>query len=171
MNLAIAARLGVRPTFVLQALGLSLLIAASAHVSVPFWPVPMTMQTLAVFSIAGIVGARLGVAAMLAVLLEGAVGLPVFASGVGVAVLVGPTAGYLVGMVLAAFLIGRATSALGQAGAIVLSTAVVYAFGAAWLARFVGGDKALALGVLPFLLGDVVKGLLAWMLVRLFARD
>ncbi len=150
--------------FAAKAIGLSLIIAVSAHVSVPFWPVPMTLQTCAVMTIAALFGHRLGVAAMLAYLAEGAVGLPVFASGIGASVLVGPTAGYLAGMLAAAAIVGRATGHLATLGALLLGTVVIYAMGAGWLSLFVGVERAWALGVLPFLLGDTAKGALAWAL-------
>lgn len=158
------------PVFVVQALGLSVLIAASAHVSVPFWPVPMTLQTLAVMTIAGLFGARLGVAAMLAVLAEGALGLPVFAGGTGIAVLAGPTAGYLAGMVAAAAIVGAARGPWQRAGAIVVATAVIYGTGVAWLSGFVGLDRAIAAGVVPFLAGDAAKGALAWAIAAVVRR-
>ena len=163
MNAAIS-RPSAIPLFVAQAVGLSAVIAVSAHVSVPFWPVPMTLQTLAVMGIATLCGARLGVAAMLAVLVEGAFGLPVFASGGGVATLVGPTAGYLIGMLFAAGIVGRARSGWGRAGAIVGSTLLIYGLGAAWLAGFVGPSKAVELGVVPFLIDDAAKGAMVWAL-------
>jgi biotin transport system substrate-specific component len=150
--------------FVLPAIGLSLIIAASAHITVPFWPVPMTLQTGAVMAIAAVFGARLAAAAMLAYLLEGALGLPVFAAGIGAGVLVGPTAGYLAGMLLSTVLVGLARGPWLRAGAILLATALIYLLGAVWLSRFVGLDRAIALGVLPFLAGDAVKGALAWAL-------
>lgn len=156
--------------FVLATLALSLVIAASAQIRVPFWPVPMTLQTMAVMAIAGTFGWRLGVAAVLAYIAEGAAGLPVFATGAGPAVLVGPTAGYLVGMVAAAGIVGAARGPWVRAGAIVLATAVIYGLGVAWLASFVGLEKAVAVGVVPFLLGDAVKGVLAWAIALKF-RD
>lgn len=148
--------------FMLATLALSLVIAASAQVRVPFWPVPMTLQTMAVMAIAGGFGWRLGVAATLAYIAEGAAGLPVFATGAGPAVLIGPTAGYLVGMVAAAGIVGVAQGPWMRAGAIVLATAVIYGLGVVWLASFIGFEKAVAVGVVPFLLGDAVKGALAW---------
>ena len=156
--------------FAAQALGLSLIIAASAHIRVPFAPVPMTMQTGAVMAIAAICGWRLGLAAMAAYLIEGALGLPVFAAGIGLPVLAGPTAGYLVGMAAAAVIVGSVRGSWRQALAIVVATAVIYAFGVAWLSHFVGFDRAVALGLLPFLVGDAFKGALAWTLARVLAR-
>jgi biotin transport system substrate-specific component len=147
-------------------LSLTLLLALSAHVQVPFWPVPMTLQTLAVLTIAGVFGARVAGSAVLAYLIEGAFGLPVFAGGAGIAYLAGPTGGYLAGMLLASLLVGelvrRARGGVVATGAAMLAGIVlVYALGAAWLAGFVGIDKALALGVVPFLVGDAVKTALA----------
>ena len=164
MSVAQTARASSAPMFAAQAIGLSLIITASAHVSVPFWPVPMTLQTFAVMAIAGVCGTRLGFAAMLAYLLQGAIGLPVFATGAGLGVLVGPTAGYLMGMLAATLIVGSARGAWSRACAILLSTAVIYFAGATWLATFVGLDKAVSAGVLPFLAGDAVKGALAWAL-------
>ena len=156
--------------FIGKALALSALIALSAHVKVPFWPVPMTLQTMAVMGIAGLFGAQLGVAAMLAYLVEGAFGLPVFASGVGVQVLAGPTAGYLVGMIAAAWIVGSARGGWMRAAAILVGTAVIYAFGVAWLSTMIGVQKAFTAGMLPFLLGDAVKGGLVWAAAALRRR-
>jgi len=168
MPQTLAALRSRAPVLLLQALGLSLVIAASARINVPFWPVPMTLQTCAVLSIAGMFGARIGVAAVLAYLLEGAVGLPVFAAG-GPATLVGPTAGYLLGFVAAAALVGSVRGALPRAAAMLAATALIYTIGASWLARFVGIDQAIQIGVVPFLLGDAAKAALAWSLSGLFA--
>ncbi|HET9019493.1 MAG TPA: biotin transporter BioY [Acetobacteraceae bacterium] len=161
------ARIGL---VVIWSLGLSLLLALSARVSVPFWPVPMTLQTLAVLTIAGLAGPRIATAAMLAYLAEGAMGLPVFAGtpahGLGLAYLAGPTGGYLVGMLAAAAVVGvlarrAAGRPLALVGAMTLGSVLVYAAGAAWLAAYVGVGRALALGVVPFLAGDAVKTALA----------
>ena len=84
----------------------TLLLAVSSKVQVPFWPVPMTMQTFIVFIIGMTYGWRLSLFALLAYLFEGAIGLPVFATGGGIAYLIGPTAGYLYGMIVAAVVMG-----------------------------------------------------------------
>ena len=170
MSVALSLPRSALVTFVAKTLALSAVIALAAHVQVPFWPVPMTLQTMAVMGIAGLFGAELGVAAMLAYLVEGAAGLPVFASGFGPAVLVGPTAGYLVGMVAAAALVGMARSHLTRALALLAGTAVIYAFGVAWLSTFVGFEKAAAVGVVPFLFGDAAKAALIWALCALRRR-
>lgn len=157
--------------FVVHALGLSLLIAASAHINVPFWPVPMTLQTFAVVLIAATAGTSLGLAAMVAYLIEGALGLPVFASGVGAAVLVGPTAGYFAGMVAAMVIVGTARGGVQTAIGMLAATCMIYLAGAVWLAQFVGIDRAIAMGVMPFLLGDLVKMALAWTVARVALRS
>ena len=87
-------------------LSATLLLAVSSKIQVPFWPVPMTMQTFVVFIIGMSYGWRLSLFTLLAYLFEGAIGLPVFATGGGIAYLMGPTAGYLYGMLMAAVMIG-----------------------------------------------------------------
>jgi biotin transport system substrate-specific component len=143
----------------------SLLLWASAKVQVPFYPVPMTMQTAVVFLLGIAYGPRLAVATVLLYLAEGAAGLPVFAGtpekGIGLPYMLGPTGGYLAGFVAAAaitgWVAGRARHWLAIGLGVLAATAAIYLLGAAWLATFVGAGKALALGVAPFLLGDAVK--------------
>ncbi len=142
-----------------------LLLTVSAKVQVPFWPVPVTLQTMVVFLLGIAYGPRLAVATVLLYLAEGAAGLPVFAGtpakGIGLAYMVGPTGGYLAGFVAAAAIAGltaeRSRGMLGTALGIALATAAIYLLGAGWLATFVGPEKAVGLGVAPFLLGDLVK--------------
>ncbi|MGP9805103.1 biotin transporter BioY [Paracoccus sp. NSM] len=162
---------------VATAFGLAALITLAAKVQVPFWPVPMTLHTLAVVAIAALAGPRLAVGAMLAYLGMGAAGLPVFSGtperGLGLAYMVGPTGGYLAGYLLAAGLIGwlaQGAGLLRQGLAMLAGLAVVYALGAAWLALFVPADKVLAAGILPFVAGDLVKILSALMIVALWTR-
>lgn len=160
----------------------SLLLTVSAKIQVPFWPVPMTMQTYAVILLGAALGWRLGTASVLAYLAQGAVGLPVFAAGGGLAYFVGPTGGYLVGFAVAALLVGllaargwdrRLPTALLM---MALGTAVILALGVAWLSVFLGSfDKAVAAGLTPFLAGAVFKTALAaltaplaWKLVQRF---
>ena len=143
------------------------LLAISAQISVPMWTVPMTMQTFAVVLIGAAYGWRLGGATVALYLAEGAMGLPVFANAGSVASLVGPTAGYLVSFVAAAALVG----ALVEKGwgrsltkttlAMTIGTAVIFAGGVAWLSTFTGVEKALVVGMYPFLVGAVVKIALA----------
>ncbi|GGE18642.1 biotin transporter BioY [Aureimonas endophytica] len=153
----------------------SLLLYASAKTAVPFWPVKMSMQTLAVVLIGATYGSRLGVATLLAYLAEGALGLPVFQGtperGIGLAYMMGPTGGYLLGFVLAAALIGfvvergYARSLPAIALAALAAHAVIDGFGVAWLSVLFGFEKAVAVGLLPFLLGDLLKAALATALI------
>jgi len=148
----------------------SLVVALSAQISVPlpFSPVPVTGQTFGVLLVGALLGSRSGALSLLVYLGEGALGLPVFAGGTGGLVrLAGPTGGYLLGFVAAAFLVGwlcergwdrRLPTA---AMAMLLGNAIIYLFGLPWLAHFVGSDKTLALGLLPFIPGDLSKLILA----------
>ena len=152
----------------------SLLLAVSAQFKIPLYPVPATGQTLVVLLIGMTYGPRLGGITIAAYLFEGALGLPVFAGGAaGVAVLMGPTAGYLFGFLLAAIAIGYlAERGMGRTvvstiAAMVIGNCVVYLCGALWLANFVGFGQAIVVGVLPFLYGDALKlvvaaGLMPW---------
>ena len=145
----------------------SLLLTLSAKIQVPFYPVPMTLQTLVVLLIGVSFGWRMGFATVLAYLAQGATGLPVFAGtpekGLGLLYMAGPTGGYLVGFALAAGLTGWLAergldrSVIGTAIAMIAGNLVIYVFGLAWLANFVGFEKAVTLGVIPFLFGDLVK--------------
>lgn len=147
-------------------LGGSFFIALSAQIAIPlpFSPVPITGQTFAVLVAGMLLGRWRGTAAVLAYLAEGFLGLPVFAGGAaGIAKIAGATGGYLVSFVPAAFLVGY----LAEKGwgrkifttflAMILGNVIIFGFGALWLARFVGPDQALSMGILPFLAGDVVK--------------
>lgn len=163
---------------VLLALIGSALVAISAQIQVPMYPVPMTMQPFAVIVIGAAYGARLGFATLLLYIAEGALGLPVFAGMKGGAVhLAGPTAGYIFGFALAAGAIGWLAerrwdrSILATIAAMTLGMVLIYAPGIAWLAHWIGAAKGLALGpatqaalatgALPFLIGDAVKIALA----------
>ena len=153
----------------LLALFASLMMWASAKVQVPFWPVPITMQTALVLLVGAFYGPRLGATAMALYLAEGAAGLPVFAGtperGIGLAYMAGPTAGYLVGFVLAAALVGwgltRTRRPLAILGVMLLGAVVIDAAGLAWLSALLGPAKAVRLGLLPFAIGDGLKVLLA----------
>jgi biotin transport system substrate-specific component len=173
-----AARvLVVRPALLkiaLVAAGVSVL-TASAWISVPFYPVPMTMQTMAVLLVGGLLGPKLGAAAVAGYVALGLAGAPVFHNGLaGPAVLAGPTGGYLVGFLPAVVLMGLAArrslvSAPGGsgplrglatlAGGAFLAEIAIYVLGVPWLALFAGLDlgAAIAAGVVPFLLGDLMK--------------
>jgi biotin transport system substrate-specific component len=152
-------------------------------VQVPFWPVPMTMQTLVVLMIGAAYGAKLGTATVALYLFEGALGLPVFAGtperGVGLAYMAGPTGGFLAGFLAAAFVTGWLAERgwdrpLWRVVALMtLGHLVIFAFGLAHLAFLLGPAKAWSAGVLPFVAGTVVKTALAaallqaaWSMVR-----
>ncbi|MDJ0387620.1 biotin transporter BioY [Roseomonas sp. E05] len=160
----------------LQLAGFALLgsaaLAASAQITLPMWPVPATMQTLVVLLLGALGGSRVGAAAVLAYLLEGALGLPVFAGGsAGPAVLMGPTAGFLLGFIAAAALAGLARGTLARQ-ALVLTAAHLLLFvpGVLWLAQFTGLEKAGMVGFVLFIPGTVVKTALALATLRALRR-
>jgi biotin transport system substrate-specific component len=142
----------------------SIALAVSAKIQVPFWPVPATMQSLVVLLIGAAYGARLGAATVLLYLTEGLAGLPVFAGpSAGPAYMAGPTAGYLLGFVLAAGLVGWLAErgwnrSLGRS-ALAMSVGHIALFvpGVLWLALLFGWPKAIAAGVAPFVLATIVK--------------
>ena len=159
-----ATRLAIQ---VLAVLAGSMLLALSARVTVPFWPVPMTMQVLAVFVIGAAYGRKLALATLLAYLAEGAIGLPVFAGGAGLAYMAGPTGGYRVGVAVAAVIAGWAAdrgfdrNPFKLFAAMLVGELVILALGAGWLVVLFGADKAIAYGVGPFIVTDLVKVALA----------
>ncbi|MFP6713122.1 MAG: biotin transporter BioY [Rhodospirillales bacterium] len=143
------------------------LLTLSAKIQVPFYPVPMTMQTFAVLVIGMAFGWKLGGLTVLAYLLEGAVGLPVFAGtpakGIGLAYMAGPTGGYLVGFVVSALTVGYLAekgfdrSIVATLIAMVIGTALIFLCGYVWLSELIGLEKAFKFGVLPFMWGAVFK--------------
>jgi biotin transport system substrate-specific component len=147
-------------------------LAASAHVAIPFWPVPMTMESGTVLLLGAVFGSGLAEATLLAYLAAGALGLPVFAAGAGLAYLAGPTAGYLLGFLLAASFMGFCSSrgwmrgAVGTIAAFLGGTVIIYAFGLGWLSVLLGTHKAVALGLLPFLPAEATKIAMAILLFR-----
>lgn len=154
---------GVR---IAEALAFSFLIglAAQVHIRLPFTPVPITGQTLAVLGGGAVLGPGYGMLAAVFYLMEGCLGLPFFAGGAaGAHYLLGPSAGYLVGFPLAAAVTGflsrrgwdRTPAKAGAAAAV--GSVVVFACGVIGLSRFMPASQLLAAGVLPFLAGDAVK--------------
>ncbi|GAC1546824.1 MAG: biotin transporter BioY [Herpetosiphon sp.] len=151
--------------------GASLLVALGARVAIPlpFTPVPITAQTLMVLLAGALLGWKRGGLAMMAYIAEGAAGLPVFAGGhSGIAWLVGPTGGYLLSYPLAAALTGWLAERgwdrhiVGSAAAMLLGNIVIYLIGVPWLAHQKVLPASIAMqGVLPFLPGDLVKVLVA----------
>ena len=150
-------------------IGFSIFVALTAQVAIPLGPVPLTLQTLGVLFTGAALGSRRGALAMLAYLLEGAAGLPVFAGGAsGVAYMLGPTGGYLVSYVFAAGIVGWLAELgwdrrlLTAALAMVVGNVVIYACGVAWLAGVLGNlETALVQGMLIFIPGDLIKIALA----------
>ena len=159
---------GIARAVVLATLGTALL-TVSAKINLPLPFVPMTLQTLVVLMIGAAYGWRLGTATVIAYLAEGAIGLPVFAGPIGgLAPLLGPTAGYLLGFVVAAFITGwlsergwdRSVPRLFVAMAI--GHIAILGLGFAWLAfgMKLGVEKAWLVGLLPFIAGSLVKNAL-----------
>lgn len=162
-------------------LGAALLaISAQVVIVIPFSPVPISGQTFAVLLLGAALGRWRGSAAIITYLLQGAAGLPIFAGGLaGPAVIAGPTGGYLLGFIAAAWLVGMMAehgwgrtiwSALLM---MVAGTVVIYMVGVPWLTHYLPLESVLAAGLLPFLPGDVLKLVLAagalqagWAVVR-----
>ena len=149
----------------------SFLLAISAKVQVPFWPVPMTMQTFVVFLIGMTYGWRLSFFTLLAYIGEGAFGLPVFATGSGIAYLMGPTAGYIYGMLLAVTIIGIlaekgfSNSYFMSLISLLIGSIIIFTFGVGYLGSIIGYDKAINLGLLPFIPSEIFKIALAVALI------
>lgn len=155
----------------------TLVITIAAKINVPVWPVPVTLQSMAIAALAAAFGARIGVATVALYLLEGAMGLPVFATGGGLAYLVGPTGGFLLGFLAMAGIIGLAADRGASAkpltlfGAMLVGEAVLLSLGFAWLLLLSGQAQwidqtnvvasAWAGAVQPFLVWDVLKMALA----------
>ena len=161
----------------------SLLLTLSAKTQIPFWPVPMTMQTFVVIVIGMALGPRLGVATVALYLAQGAVGFPVFAGtpekGVGLAYMMGPTGGYLAGFLAGAWICGALAergwdrSWLKSGIAAAIGHAVIFGLGVLWLQSLIGWQKAFEFGVAPFWAATLLKTALAvavlppaWALVR-----
>ena len=141
----------------------TLFLALSSKVQVPFWPVPMTMQTFVVFIIGMVYGAKLAFFTLIFYLIEGALGLPVFAKGGGLLYLTGPTAGYLYGMTVAAVVIGYFAergyneSYFKSFISLIVGTFIIFLFGVGYLGSVIGYDKALAGGLYPFIPSEFFK--------------
>jgi biotin transport system substrate-specific component len=166
---------------VILAISGSIALWISAKIEVPFYPVPMTMQTFAVLVIGMAYGWRLGGATLLLYLAEGAAGLLVFAGtpehGVGLAYMVGPTGGYLVGFLVAAVAVGWLAergwdrSVPRTLAAMLAGMVIIYLFGLAWLGTVIGWDKpVLAFGLTPFLPAEAFKIALAVVVLPLAWR-
>jgi biotin transport system substrate-specific component len=150
----------------------AILLTISAKIKVPFYPVPMTMQVFVVLALGLALGFRLALATVLLYLAAGAASLPVFAGtperGIGLAYMIGPTGGYLLGYILSASAVGLLADrgwSRHWAKAIIaglIGLVLIYVPGVVWLGTVIGWDKpVLELGLTPFILGDLLKVLIA----------
>ena len=152
----------------------SILLTISAKVKIPFYPVPMTMQTFVVLFLGVSFGYKIGLATVGLYLLEGIIGLPVFSNspekGIGLVYFTGPTMGYLVGFLGATFLAGYLnfkTNIISIFFKLILSVSVIYILGILWLGNLIGWDKpVIQLGASPFLLAELFKILILTLLAK-----
>ena len=155
-------------SFVIIFLG-SAILAISAKIKIPFYPVPMTMQTFVVLFLGISFGYKIALATVGLYLLEGIMGLPVFSNsperGVGLAYFTGPTMGYLIGFLITAFVAGKfnyANNLINNFLKLIFATSFIYILGMLWLGALIGWDKPIfKLGAQPFLLAELFKILLA----------
>ena len=155
--------------FLLLALIGSIILAISSKIKIPFYPVPMTMQTLVVLIIGVGYGWKLGVVTVVLYLFEGIIGLPVFSGspekGIGLVYFTGPTMGYLLGFIIAAYVSGKFTynnNVIETFLKLFFATSFIYILGIAWLGSLIGWDKPIfQLGAQPFLLAELFKILIA----------
>ena len=152
----------------------SIVLTISAKIKIPFYPVPMTMQTFVVLLLGLSFGYKIGLSAVGLYLLEGIVGLPVFSNsperGIGIVYFTGPTMGYLIGFLCACYLasfVKLNDSFLKIFTKLTLAVSTIYIFGILWLGTLIGWDKPIfSLGVAPFLLAETFKILLLSLLVK-----
>ena len=152
----------------------SILLAISAKVKIPFYPVPMTMQTFIVLFLGLSFGYKIGLATVILYLMEGIIGLPVFSNsperGVGFAYFTGPTMGYLIGFLSACFFasfVKKNDNYFVIFLKLILSVSTIYILGVLWLGTIIGWDKPiLSLGVYPFLLAEIFKILILTLLSK-----
>ena len=151
----------------------TILLAISAKIKIPFYPVPMTMQTFVILLLGVCLGSKMGLAVVSLYLLEGIVGLPVFANspekGIGIIYFTGPTMGYLIGFLLAVYFAGSFKYDKGLINSfikLIFSVSLIYILGLIWLGMLIGWDKPLfKLGAQPFLLAELFKILLLLFLI------
>ena len=156
----------------------TLLLAVSSKIKIPFWPVPMTMQTFAVMLIGILFGWKLGLFTVSLYLMEGIVGLPVFAGtpekGMGIVYFTGPTMGYLLGFLITVYLTGFFkfdNNFLKNFVKLCFAVSFIYLFGLFWLGSLVGWDKPIfELGAKPFLLAELFKVLILTILIPKIQR-
>ena len=156
----------------------SILLTISAKIRIPFYPVPMTMQTFVVMFLGITLGSRVGAIAVIFYLLEGILGLPVFSNspekGIGIVYFTGPTMGYLIGFIFSAYLIGYFNlnkSFVEIFFKLLLSVSIIYLIGFIWLGILIGWNKPIFdLGVKPFLWAELFKVLLLAFLTKYFLK-
>ena len=156
----------------------STLLAISAKLKIPFYPVPMTMQTFVVLLIGVCFGWKLGATIVSFYLIEGIFGLPVFSGtpekGSGLLYFIGPTMGYLIGFIFAVILSGIFkfnNNIIFNFLKLILSVSIIYILGVTWLGMLIGWDKPIVdLGVTPFLLAELFKMALLSIIVTLFSE-
>ena len=152
----------------------TLLLTISAKIKIPFYPVPMTMQTFVVLFLGISFGYKIGVATIILYLFEGILGLPVFSNspekGVGISYFFGPTMGYLIGFIFASFLAGYFKYNSNYFLTFIklsIATSIIYLLGVLWLGNLIGWDKPiLQFGVYPFLLAELFKLMLLTVLIK-----
>ena len=152
----------------------SLLLAISSKIKIPFYPVPMTMQTFVVLFIGIAFGWKLGLATISLYLFEGILGLPVFSGtpekGLGLVYFTGPTMGYLIGFMITAYLVGKFTygkNLIMNFVKIVFATSFIYILGMLWLGTLIGWEKPIfKLGAQPFLLAELFKIMIATLAIN-----
>ena len=143
----------------------SIILAVSSKIKIPFYPVPMTMQTLVVLMIGIVFGWKLGLATVSLYLFEGIIGLPVFSGtpekGLGLVYFTGPTMGYLLGFLVAVYISGKFnydSNIIKNFFKLLLATSFIYILGMSWLGNLIGWDKPIfQLGAQPFLLAELFK--------------
>jgi len=151
----------------------TLVLTISAKIKIPFYPVPMTMQTFIVLLLGIILGSKIGLLTVSLYLLEGIFGLPVFAStpekGIGIVYFTGPTMGYLIGFLFAVYFVGSLKNEKGLINTflkLIFSVSFIYILGLLWLGILIGWDKPIfKLGAQPFLLAELFKILLLLFLI------
>mgnify|MGYP001205720792 CR=1 FL=1 len=152
----------------------SLILAISAKIKLPFYPVPMTMQTFVVLFLGISFGYKIALGSIILYLLEGILGLPVFSNsperGIGLAYFIGPTMGYLLGFLSASYLaslISKDDNQLVILFKLIISVSTIYLLGILWLGNVIGWDKPIfELGAKPFLLAELFKILIATLLIK-----
>ena len=152
----------------------SILLTISSKIKIPFYPVPMTMQTFVVLFLGISFGYKIGLATVGLYLIEGIIGLPVFSNspekGVGLVYFTGPTMGYLIGFLIATFLAGYfkfERNLLSNFIKLLISVSTIYILGVFWLGSLIGWDKPIMqLGVTPFLLAELFKIIILALLAK-----